>query len=86
MNSVDRSIGFRVTSSDGYVGTVEEVVYGAENRLSALVIGTGLSEKPLVLVGVEEVLDCSEHAGSLVLSPSWRSSAVEMSDAGRLVA
>ena len=86
MNSLDRSIGFRVISSDGYVGTVEEIVYGAENRLSALVIGTRLSEKPFVLVGVEEVLCCFEEAGSLILSPSWCSSAVEIPDAERLVA
>jgi PRC-barrel domain len=86
MDSLDRSIGFRVISSDDYVGTVEEIVYGAENRLSALVIGTRLSEKPFVLVGVEEVLDCSERDGLLILSPSWRSSAVEISDAERLVA
>ena len=86
MDSLDRSIGFRVISSDDYVGTVEEIVYGAENCLGALVIGIGLSERPLVLVGVEEVLDCSERDGSLILSPSWRSSAVEIPDAERLVA
>jgi hypothetical protein len=86
MNGLDRSIGFRVISADGYVGTVEEIVYGADNSLSALVIGTRRAERPLVLVGVEEVLGCFEHSGSLILSPSWRSSAVEMPVAASLVA
>jgi hypothetical protein len=86
MNSLDRSIGFRVISSEGYVGTVEEIVYGADNSLSALVIETRLAERPFVLVGVEEVLGCFEHSGSLILLPSWRSSAVEIVDAERLIA
>jgi hypothetical protein len=86
MNSLDNSIGFRVISSDGYVGTVEEIVYGVENSPSALVIATRLAKRPLVLVGVEEVLGCFEHFGSLILSPSWRSSAVEMPVAASMVA
>jgi hypothetical protein len=86
MSSLDRSLGFRVASSDGYIGTVEEVVYGAENRLGALVIATGLSERPFVLVGAEEVLHCSESASALILSPSWRTGALELSNEGRLVA
>ncbi len=86
MDSLDRSIGFRVISSGGYIGTVEEVVYGAENSLSALVVRTRRTDRPFVLIGVEEVLDCFEHAGSIILSPSWRSSAVAMLDGERLVA
>lgn len=86
MDSLDRSIGFRVISSDGYVGTVEEIIYGAENTPSGLVIRTRLTERSLVLVGVEEVLACFEQAGSLILSPSWRSSAVEILDGARVVA
>jgi hypothetical protein len=35
---------------------------------------------------VEEVLGCFEHFGSLILSPSWRSSAVEMPVAASMVA
>jgi hypothetical protein len=85
MNSLDSSIGFRVISPDGYVGTVKEIVYGAENELSALVIATRLAKKPLVLVGVEDVLGCFEDSGSLILSSSWRSGAVEIPDAERLV-
>jgi hypothetical protein len=86
MDNLDRSIGFRVISSDGYVGIVEEIVYGAENLLSALVVRTRRADRPFVLIGAEEVLDCFEHAGSVVLSPSWRSSAVAMLDGERLVA
>ncbi|HEY4977391.1 MAG TPA: hypothetical protein VII05_08645 [Gaiellaceae bacterium] len=86
MDGLDRSIGFRVISSGGYIGTVEEVVYGAENSLSALVVRTRRTDRPFVLIGVEEVLDCFEHAGSIILSPSWRSSAVAMLDGERLVA
>jgi len=86
MSSLDRSIGFRVASSDGYVGTVVEVVYGVDESPSALVIATDLPDKQLVLVGVEEVVQCSEHAAALILSPSWRESAVAMLDAERLVA
>ena len=86
MDGLDRSIGFRVISSGGYIGTVEEVVYGAENSLSALVVRTRRTDRPFVLIGVEEVLDCFEHAGYIILSPSWRSSAVAMLDGERLVA
>lgn len=86
MSSLDRSIGFRVASSDGYIGTVDDVVYGAEDCLSALVIATDIPEKPFILVGVEEVVHCSENAAALILSPSWRDSAVEMPDVVRLVA
>jgi hypothetical protein len=86
MNSLESSIGFRVISPDGYVGTVKEIVYGAENELSALVIETCLAKKPLVLVGVEDALGCFEHSGSLILSSSWRSDAVELPDVEHLVA
>ena len=85
MNSLDRSLGFRVLSSEGYVGTVEEIVYGADESLSALVVSARL-DKSFVLVGVEEVLGCFETSASLILSPSWRVSAVEMPAASQLVA
>jgi hypothetical protein len=86
MSSLERSIGFRVASSDGYIGTVEEIVYGAEDGPRALIIATELAAMPLALVGVEEVVHCSEDAAALILSPSWRSGAVAMPDAARLVA
>ena len=86
MDSLDRSIGFRVISADGYVGTVEEIVYDAKNSPSGLVIKTRLAERLPVLVGVEEVLGCFEDAGSLILSPSWLASAVEILDGARVVA
>jgi len=86
MNSLDRSIGFRVFSSEGYVGTVVEIVYGAKNFLSALVIATRIAGERFVLVGVEDVLGCFEHSASLILSPSWRAGAVEMPAASHLVA
>ena len=86
MDSLDRSIGYRVISADGYVGTVEEVVYDAENSLSGLVIRTRLAERSLLLVGVEEVLGCFEDAGSLIISPTWRANAVEILDGARVVA
>lgn len=85
MDSLDRSIGFRVISADGYIGTVEEIVYGAENTLGALVVATRLATEPLVLVRVEDVLGCFEHSGCLILSQSWRSNAVEMQDVAQLV-
>ena len=84
MSSLDRSIGFRVASSDGYVGTVKEVVYGAEDGPSALIIATELAAIPLALVGVEEVLHCSNDAAAVILSPTWRDSAVEMSVAAQV--
>jgi len=84
MSSLDRSIGFRVASSDGYVGTVKEVVYGAEEGPSALIIATELAAIPLALVGVEEVLHCSNDAAAVILSPAWRDSAVEMSVAAQV--
>jgi len=84
MSSLDRSIGFRVASSDGYVGTVKEVVYGAEEGPSALIIATELAAIPLALVGVEEVLHCSNDAAAVIVSPTWRDSAVEMSVAAQV--
>ncbi|MHB8059552.1 MAG: hypothetical protein ACYDHO_01805 [Gaiellaceae bacterium] len=86
MSSLDRSTGFRVASSGGYVGTVKDVVYGADANLSALVVATELATMPLALVGAEEVLHCSEDAAVVILSPRWRDGALKMPVAVRLVA
>jgi hypothetical protein len=51
-----RCHGFRVHSSEGRVGIVEDVLYGAEyDRPSALVVRTGLLRHRLELVAIEEV-------------------------------
>lgn len=86
MNGIDRSEGFRVASSDGHVGSVEEVVYGAEQRPSALIISSGLFEKRLFLVAAENVAHVSHDREALFLSPSWREGAVDISRETSLVA
>jgi hypothetical protein len=70
--------GFRVSSPDGYVGIVEEVLYGVEEIPAALVVSSGLFLKRLLLVGREEVLEIASKRRSLFLRGSWNSSAAEV--------
>jgi hypothetical protein len=59
--------GYRAISSDGYVGTVEAVLYGAESRPAALAIRRGLFSQEIVIVAIEDVHEISSERRILVL-------------------
>jgi hypothetical protein len=64
--------GYRVVSAEGYIGTVEIVLYGAAQTPAALAVRTGLFARQLLLVPVEEVLSVSTARSMIVLAESWR--------------
>jgi hypothetical protein len=59
--------GYRVVSSEGYLGSVEAVLYGAESRPAALAIRSGLFSRELLIVAVEDVCEISSERKMLVL-------------------
>jgi hypothetical protein len=58
---------YRAVSSDGYLGAVETVLFGADRRPAALAIRTGLYSRQLLLVPVEKVLEVFPDRALLVL-------------------
>lgn len=67
--------GFRVDSSAGRVGLVEEVVFGGHrDRPDALVVRAGVLGRRLVLVPVEEVEGIRPRKERVLLRSSWRPS------------
>jgi hypothetical protein len=71
-NTVDLRVlgdcdGYRAISPDGYVGTVDAVLYGAESRPAALAIRRGLFSQEIVIVAIEDVYEISPERRILVL-------------------
>lgn len=67
--------GFRVDSTEGRVGLVEEVVYGARrDRPDAFIVRAGILGHRLVLVPIEAVEGVLPRKERLVLCASWRPS------------
>jgi hypothetical protein len=64
--------GFRVMSSEGYVGAVELVLYGASRRPAALAVRAGIFARRLMLVPVEEVRSVRLAKRTITLADSWR--------------
>jgi hypothetical protein len=70
-DAIDATLGncdrFRAVSSEGYLGAVETVLFGADRRPAALAIRTGLFSRELLLVPVEKVLEVFPERMLLVL-------------------
>ena len=68
-----RCHGFRVESRDGRIGTVEDILYGAEHdQPSALVVRTGLLRQRCELIPIEEIDTIEPRLQRLVVRSAER--------------
>ncbi len=72
--------GFRVVSAEGYVGTIEIVLYGASQQPAALAVRTGLFARQLLLVPIEDVIGAYPVRSTIVLDAGWRPRAAGIAD------
>jgi len=81
-----RSEGFRVESSDGYVGVVEELRYAPSSRWdhpSELAVYAGRSSETLLIIPLAEVEDVSLTEKRVLLRSSPRIAATERANGAR---
>lgn len=80
------SEGFRVESSDGYIGVVDTLRYAASSRWdrpSELAVYAGRSRETLLIIPLAEVEGVSLAERRVVLRPSTRIAATERASAAR---
>ena len=81
-----RSEGFRVESSDGYVGVVDTLRYTPSSRWdrpSELAVYAGRSRETLLIIPLGEVEGVSLAERRVLLRPSTRIAATERASAAR---
>jgi len=71
-DSVRNCDGFRVVSTEGYVGTVEMIVYGVDRQPAGIAVRTGLFARQLLLVAIEDVTAAFPVRNTIVLDGGWR--------------